>query len=122
VVTRFTRLHQGAQKGNAANYWTLLEPHYEQNLYTNPKRAAKSQSHTNRVILPVICSIIPSGILFKEQKTVSKNTTRTAIQHRQGTADSISHKSLAHNDIGRSLCAMTRFHLSNKGNPAAKRK
>jgi len=42
VVTRFTRLHPGAQKGNAANYWSLLEPHYKQNLYTNPKRAAKS--------------------------------------------------------------------------------
>ena len=41
VVTRFVRLHQGAQKGNAANYWALFEPHYKQNLYTNPKRTAK---------------------------------------------------------------------------------
>ena len=42
VVTRFTRLHPGAQKGNAANYCSLFEPHYKQNLYTNPKRTAKS--------------------------------------------------------------------------------
>jgi hypothetical protein len=41
AVTRFIRLHQGAQKGNAANYWSLFEPHYKQNLYTNPKRTAK---------------------------------------------------------------------------------
>ena len=43
VVTRFIRLHPGAQKGNAANYCSLFEPHYKQNLYTNPKRTAKSQ-------------------------------------------------------------------------------
>jgi hypothetical protein len=42
VVTRFKRLHPGAQKGNAANYLPLFEPHYEQNLYANPKRTAKS--------------------------------------------------------------------------------
>jgi hypothetical protein len=42
VVTRFIRLHPGAQKGNAANYCSLFEPHYKQNLYTNPKRTAKS--------------------------------------------------------------------------------
>jgi DNA end-binding protein Ku len=41
VVTRFIRLHPGAQKGNAANYWSLFEPHYKQNLYANPKRTAK---------------------------------------------------------------------------------
>jgi hypothetical protein len=40
-VTRFKRLHRGAQKGNAANYWSLSEPHYEQNLSANPKRTAK---------------------------------------------------------------------------------
>jgi len=44
VVMRFTRLHPGAQKGNAANYCSLFEPHYKQNLYTNPKRTAKSDS------------------------------------------------------------------------------
>jgi hypothetical protein len=38
---RFKRLHRGAQKGNAANYWSLFEPHYEQNLSANPKRTAK---------------------------------------------------------------------------------
>ncbi len=41
VVMRFKRLHPGAQKGSTANYWSLLEPHYKQNLYTNPKRTAK---------------------------------------------------------------------------------
>src|ERR1041385_7528426 len=40
VVTRFIRLHPGAQKGNAANYWSLFEPHYKQNLSANPKRTA----------------------------------------------------------------------------------
>ena len=44
VVTRFIRLHPGAQKGNAANLGSLFEPHYEQNLYANPKRTAKSYS------------------------------------------------------------------------------
>jgi len=39
---RFIRLHPGAQKGNAANYWSLFEPHYKQNLSANPKRTAKS--------------------------------------------------------------------------------
>src|SRR6185437_5897496 len=42
VATRFIRLHPGAQKGNAANYWSLFEPHYKQNLSANPKRTAKS--------------------------------------------------------------------------------
>src|ERR1700749_4756399 len=42
VVMRFIRLHQGAQKGSAANYWSLFEPHYKQNLSANPKRTAKS--------------------------------------------------------------------------------
>jgi hypothetical protein len=41
---RFIRLHPGAQKGNAANYCSLFEPHHKQNLYTNPKRTAKSSS------------------------------------------------------------------------------
>jgi hypothetical protein len=41
-VMRFIRLHPGAQKGNAANYWSLFEPHYKQNLSANPKRTAKS--------------------------------------------------------------------------------
>src|SRR3954471_18148176 len=45
VVTRFIRLHPGAQKGNAANYWSLFEPHYKQNLSANPKRTAKSSLH-----------------------------------------------------------------------------
>jgi len=39
---RFIRLHPGAQKGSAANYWSLFEPHYKQNLSANPKRTAKS--------------------------------------------------------------------------------
>src|SRR6478752_2721676 len=47
VVTRFIRLHPGAQKGNAANYCSLFEPHYKQNLYTNPKRTAKSSNIAN---------------------------------------------------------------------------
>ena len=42
VVTRFIRLHPGAQKGDAANLGSLSEPRHEQNLYANPKRTAKS--------------------------------------------------------------------------------
>jgi hypothetical protein len=41
-VTRFTRLHSGAQKGGATNLGSLFEPRHEQNLYANPKRTAKS--------------------------------------------------------------------------------
>jgi hypothetical protein len=47
LVTRFTRLHQGAQKGGAANLGSLSEPHHEQNPYANPKRTAKSQPVRN---------------------------------------------------------------------------
>ena len=42
AVIRFTRLHQGAQKGDATNLGSLSEPHREQNPYANPKRTAKS--------------------------------------------------------------------------------
>jgi hypothetical protein len=42
VVTRFIRLHPGAQKGDATNLGSLSEPRREQNLYANPKRTAKS--------------------------------------------------------------------------------
>jgi hypothetical protein len=42
AVTRFTRLHPGAQKGGATNLGSLFEPRHEQNLYANPKRTAKS--------------------------------------------------------------------------------
>jgi hypothetical protein len=41
VVTRFKRLHPGAQKCDATNLGALSEPHREQNLYANPKRTAK---------------------------------------------------------------------------------
>ena len=53
----FIRLHQGAQKGNAANYWSLFEPHYKQNTYANPKRTAKSFVLLIGCIQSVICSI-----------------------------------------------------------------
>ena len=56
VVTRFIRLHPGAQKGNAANYWSLFEPHYKQNTYANPKRTAKSFVLFIGCIQTVICS------------------------------------------------------------------
>jgi hypothetical protein len=42
AVTRFIRLHRGAQKGDATNLGSLSEPRREQNLYANPKRTAKS--------------------------------------------------------------------------------
>jgi hypothetical protein len=42
AVTRFKRLHRGAQKGGATNLGSLSEPRHEQNLYANPKRTAKS--------------------------------------------------------------------------------
>jgi hypothetical protein len=42
AVTRFKRLHRGAQKGGATNLGSLFEPRHEQNLYANPKRTAKS--------------------------------------------------------------------------------
>jgi|GEM_PF-5298742 len=41
-MTRFIRLHPGAQKGDATNLGALSEPRREQNLYANPKRTAKS--------------------------------------------------------------------------------
>jgi hypothetical protein len=43
-MTRFIRLHPGAQKGDATNLGALSEPRREQNLYANPKRTAKSSS------------------------------------------------------------------------------
>ena len=64
VVTMFIRLHPGAQKGNAANYWSLFEPHYKQNIYANPKRTAKSFVLLIGCIQPVICSKILSVPLF----------------------------------------------------------
>jgi hypothetical protein len=47
---RFIRLHPGAQKGNAANYWSLFEPHYKQNLSANPKRTAKSSFYSSEAL------------------------------------------------------------------------
>ena len=44
LVTRFIRLHRGAQKGDATNLGALSEPRREQNLSANPKRTAKSSS------------------------------------------------------------------------------
>src|SRR5215467_14404289 len=64
VVTMFIRLHPGAQKGNAANYWSLFEPHYKQNIYANPKRTAKFFVLLIGCIQPVICSKILSVPLF----------------------------------------------------------
>jgi hypothetical protein len=49
-MTRFIRLHPGAQKGDATNLGALSEPRREQNLYANPKRTAKS---------PFVCYIRP---------------------------------------------------------------
>jgi hypothetical protein len=46
LVTRFIRPHPGAQKGGAANLGSLSEPHHEQNPYANPKRTAKTQTHS----------------------------------------------------------------------------
>src|SRR5436190_3060421 len=63
TVTRFIRLHQGAQKGNAANYWSLFEPHYKQNLYTNPKRTAKSLFRGIDTPASVFVQILPGALL-----------------------------------------------------------
>jgi hypothetical protein len=55
AVTRFKRLHQGAQKGSATNLGSLSEPRRKQNLYANPKRTAKSSvtlsdPHSNKKV------------------------------------------------------------------------
>ena len=50
LMTRFIRLHPGAQKGDATNLGALSEPRREQNLYANPKRTAKSS---------LVCQIRP---------------------------------------------------------------
>jgi hypothetical protein len=49
AVTRFKRLHRGAQKGGATNLGSLSEPRHEQNLYANPKRTAKSFIRYNSI-------------------------------------------------------------------------
>jgi len=50
LVTRFIRLHRGAQKGGATNLGSLFEPHHEQNLSANPKRTAKSFVSRNQTV------------------------------------------------------------------------
>ena len=75
VVTRFIRLHPGAQKGNAANYWSLFEPHYKQNLSANPKRTAKSSSYI-RCFAPELCSnyfLFSVRLILKELLTVHRS-------------------------------------------------
>jgi hypothetical protein len=72
AVTRFIRLHQGAQKGDATNLGSLSEPHREQNPYANPKRTAKS-----------FRSILQTQLVSKRFKIISKTfnyffTTRFA--------------------------------------------
>ncbi|HLX71863.1 MAG TPA: hypothetical protein VKV04_19785 [Verrucomicrobiae bacterium] len=94
VVRMFIRLHQGAQKGNAANYWSLFEPHYKQNTYANPKRTAKSFVLLIGCIQTVICSnffqksfwpAAVSRFLLKEHLNcfISIDTGRTEKFHRQ---------------------------------------
>src|SRR5882724_9793659 len=58
VVMRFIRLHSGAQKGSAANYWSLFEPHYKQNLSANPKRTAKSSFYISDALHLTFVQII----------------------------------------------------------------
>jgi hypothetical protein len=60
-VTRFIRLHPGAQKGGATNLGSLFEPHHEQNLSANPKRTAKSFA---------INQTKPDLIMFKKNKKI----------------------------------------------------
>jgi len=45
VVTRFIRLHQGAQKCGATNLEALSEPRHEQNLSANPKTDSEIASN-----------------------------------------------------------------------------
>jgi hypothetical protein len=61
VVTRFIRLHPGAQKGDATNLGSLSEPRREQNLYANPKRTAKSSLNGQT---------LESGIKFKKNQKI----------------------------------------------------
>jgi hypothetical protein len=62
AVTRYIRLHQGAQKGSATNLGSLSEPHREQYLSANPKRTAK-----------FIRSIIQTQLVSKRFKKNFKN-------------------------------------------------
>jgi hypothetical protein len=50
--------------------WSLLEPHYKQNLYANPKRTAKSQSPSNHSTSQkafLFKNLSNTGRLLKEQ-------------------------------------------------------
>jgi hypothetical protein len=76
---RFIRLHPGAQKGNAANYWSLFEPHYKQNLSANPKRTAKSSlpiSDASHLMFVQIIFPLCKKIL-KERQTIPSALTTT---------------------------------------------
>ena len=79
VVMRFIRLHSGAQKGSAANYWSLFEPHYKQNLSANPKRTAKSSFYISDASHPTFVQIIfpLCKIFFKELRLLTLTTITT---------------------------------------------
>jgi len=62
AVTRFKRLHQGAQKGSATNLGSLSEPRRKQNLYANPKRTAKFSNN-----------IFSDALRPEKVQTISKN-------------------------------------------------
>src|SRR6185503_9107117 len=85
-VTRFIRLHPGAQKGSAANYWSLFEPHYKQNLSANPKRTAKSSfTISDALHLNFVQIIFPSRKIFlKELLTESNNSQPFTVRTEQG--------------------------------------
>jgi hypothetical protein len=94
VVTRFIRLHPGAQKGNAANYWSLFEPHYKQNLYANPKRTAKSSFFISDASAPIFVQIIfpqsripfsPNFLSKNGFHSVATSTVRIETPGRQAT-------------------------------------
>jgi hypothetical protein len=71
AVTRFKRLHRGAQKGGATNLGSLSEPRHEQNLYANPKRTAKSFIRYNcidEVIMQMVQKFVKYFFAFKSVK------------------------------------------------------
>jgi hypothetical protein len=79
---RFIRLHPGAQKGNAANYWSLFEPHYKQNLSANPKRTAKSSfSISDALHLNFVQIIFSSRKIFLKELLTFPTVLTTHRSH-----------------------------------------
>lgn len=90
VVTRFIRLHPGAQKGNAANYWSLFEPHYKQNLSANPKRTAKSSFYISDASHLTFVQIIFTNRKIFSQRAVTRFPSQlTVYLHRHRSHEKV---------------------------------